>query len=492
MSRRGAIAANGVLMVLVCLSACQQQSPTIPPAKPSGRRRRNRRTGRSAVRFPSVDRYGSGDSTKRERGTGSSERSGSRRSPGSSVSFRYDTGRSSRRLMVEATGGGGGWVDFDRDGWYDLFLCQGGDPAAADLSTQPMDRLFPPPRSLGGARFVDVTVPAAVVEQQYGQGVAAADYDEDGFDDILVTNVGPESLFRNLGTARSRSGPPRRGSGAGRESSSRRLGRPRRRRGPRSLSVQLPGLRSPQPVALPQQHRRAGDLPSGGGSPLLGVLLQPGGRPLHGGGPRAGTDRPGDEAPWGSSSRTLTETDSPTSSWPTTRRQITSLRTGAEGASRRSRGRSAAPRTPSASTRPTWGLAFGDYDHSARGTSTSRTSRTTRTPCSAIPARPGSRTSRGGKDCTSRRFPYLGFGAVMADYDCNGEQDIFVANGHIDDWREVNGDMWHMPSLLFSYDGLGRWHDRTADAGPYLKLPRLDGRSPPRTSTRMATWTSRS
>ena len=98
--------------------------------------------------------------------------------------------------MVEALGGGAGWLDFDRDGRPDLYLNQGGDPAVADRSGQPLDRIF---RNQGPAGFEDVTAGSRVVEQGYGQGVAVGDLDNDGFDDLYVTNVGGNTLLENMG-----------------------------------------------------------------------------------------------------------------------------------------------------------------------------------------------------------------------------------------------------------------------------------------------------
>ena len=112
----------------------------------------------------------------------------------------YDNGEDGKSLMAEATGGGAGWLDYDRDGRPDLHLGQGGDPSAADRAAQPSDRLFRNlPGSDGGAVFVDVTELAQLRETGYSQGVAIGDYDDDGFDDIYVTNAGTNTLFRNLG-----------------------------------------------------------------------------------------------------------------------------------------------------------------------------------------------------------------------------------------------------------------------------------------------------
>ena len=114
----------------------------------------------------------------------------------------YRNGEAGGSLMVEAIGGGVGWLDFDRDGLWDLYFNQGGDPAAVDRTDQPFDRLF---RRVGTAAgdgaggFVDVTLPAGIRETGYGQGVAVGDFDDDGFDDVYVTNVGANTLYRNLG-----------------------------------------------------------------------------------------------------------------------------------------------------------------------------------------------------------------------------------------------------------------------------------------------------
>jgi len=116
--------------------------------------------------------------------------------PDSGIDFTYLNGSRGQALMVEATGGGCGWLDYDLDGQPDLYLGQGGDPAAPASSLQPNDRLF---RNVGQGHFEDITPWAGIEEYNYGQGVAVADFDNDGFDDIFVTNVGQNILFHNRG-----------------------------------------------------------------------------------------------------------------------------------------------------------------------------------------------------------------------------------------------------------------------------------------------------
>lgn len=108
----------------------------------------------------------------------------------------YLNGAVGEELMVESTGGGVAWFDFDRDGSLDLYLNQGGSPKRASLASNPSDQLF---RSHGGQHFQNVTASAAIHETGYSQGVAVGDLDNDGFADIYVTNVAENRMFTNLG-----------------------------------------------------------------------------------------------------------------------------------------------------------------------------------------------------------------------------------------------------------------------------------------------------
>jgi tetratricopeptide (TPR) repeat protein len=100
---------------------------------------------------------------------------------------------------------GAGWGDFDRDGYVDLYLANYEKPTdhAVGLAICTPDHLL---RNVAGRRFEDVTTAAGIVsaEPMCGRGVAWADYDRDGFPDILVTNYrfDPNFLWRNLGNGR--------------------------------------------------------------------------------------------------------------------------------------------------------------------------------------------------------------------------------------------------------------------------------------------------
>ena len=110
----------------------------------------------------------------------------------------HDSGADGRYAYPETFGAGAAWVDYDGDGWLDLYLIQGGTLLdSCETRASPTNRLY---RNLGGrsgspVRFVDVTDATGAGEGGYGMGVAAADVDGDGGVDLFVTNVGPNALL---------------------------------------------------------------------------------------------------------------------------------------------------------------------------------------------------------------------------------------------------------------------------------------------------------
>ncbi len=114
----------------------------------------------------------------------------------SGIDFICQTGSTGKSLMVESTMGGGGWLDYDRDGLCDLYLGQGGDPSLPPSPSQPADCLY---RNMGEAGFVEVAQSAGIDERSCTNGVSTADFDNDGFDDLLICNVGHNVLFHNRG-----------------------------------------------------------------------------------------------------------------------------------------------------------------------------------------------------------------------------------------------------------------------------------------------------
>ena len=138
---------------------------------------------------------------------------------------------------------GVGLLDYDGDGWLDVYAVQGGPlPARAGPAAARGDRLF---RNRGDGTFEDVTDASgiAAMPRGYGHGVAVGDFDNDGHPDLFVTRWRSYALYRNRGDGTfedvtARCGPGRRP----RLADLGGLRRPRRRRRPRPLRLPLPGL----------------------------------------------------------------------------------------------------------------------------------------------------------------------------------------------------------------------------------------------------------
>ena len=98
--------------------------------------------------------------------------------------------------IYQQLGGGIGIVDFDRDGWPDFYLSQGTRWPADEKSREFQDKLF---HNRRGESLVDVTELARLEDFRYSQGVAVGDVDNDGFADIYVANIGGNRLYVNRG-----------------------------------------------------------------------------------------------------------------------------------------------------------------------------------------------------------------------------------------------------------------------------------------------------
>ena len=115
------------------------------------------------------------------------------------IRFQYYEGTTEENRLLHifnVTGGGLSALDYDLDGWPDLYLAQANN--WRDSSPQPeyTDKLY---RNLQGTQFIDVTAVANIDEQGFSHGVTVGDYNQDGFPDIYVGNLGPNRLFHNNG-----------------------------------------------------------------------------------------------------------------------------------------------------------------------------------------------------------------------------------------------------------------------------------------------------
>lgn len=115
------------------------------------------------------------------------------------LEFRYFNGAprdQQTRRMYEFNGGGVAVLDYDADGWPDVLLTQGAEWPPGSGSNTFSDRLF---RNVAASRFVDVTASAQVVDQQFSAGVAVGDLDNDGFPDLYIANIGGNQMWMNNG-----------------------------------------------------------------------------------------------------------------------------------------------------------------------------------------------------------------------------------------------------------------------------------------------------
>ena len=115
------------------------------------------------------------------------------------IDFQYFAGEdlnTEGRRMFELTGGGVAIIDFDQDGWPDIYLTQGSEWPPSPSATKYNDRLY---KNRGDGTFVDVTQRAGLNDLRFGQGVASGDFNNDGWPDLFVANIGQNRLFRNNG-----------------------------------------------------------------------------------------------------------------------------------------------------------------------------------------------------------------------------------------------------------------------------------------------------
>jgi enediyne biosynthesis protein E4 len=380
------------------------------------------------------------------------------------IDFVYENGESPQKLMTQAVGGGVGWIDFDRDGFFDLLLVQGGGPLPADRATNPPDRLF---RNLAGTAFVDVTESTGIAEVGFSQGVAVGDFDNDGFDDVYITNVGPDTFYRNLGdgtfvelTHQSGLINPLWGTSAAwadvnhdghldlfvcnytrydPEHPVECLG-----------SKGEPGICHPDHVD-PVPNRL---FINRGDGTFTEVLA------------KAGLDQPGSK----SLGVVIADLDSDGLmdifvANDTTANHLFLNRGNLQFEEVGITAGCAA--SGYGLYQASMGVAFGDYNRDGHPdlylthfTSDSNTLYRGLGEGAFFDA-----TQETGLHVPT--LPMLGFGTIMADFDCNGAEELFVANGHIDESFERQGDAFWMRAQRFAWTG-SRWVDCSLQSGPYF------------------------
>lgn len=374
----------------------------------------------------------------------------------------YQNGAVGQLLMVESIGGAAGWLDLNHDGLLDLYCGQGGDAARQDPSENPIDQLYV---QRPGGHFETVTEQAGVVDFLYGQGVAIADYNNDGFDDLFITNVGTNRLFCNNGDGTFELVAESVCSKSERWSSSAAWGDvdldgdvdlyvcnylkydpltpfPCEKDGepalchPRQLEAWPDEFYLNQGDGTFSSAAESSGL-TGDGNKALGVVI---------------VDLDGDQFP-----DIYVANDTTANFYFVNQHdgsfQESSLKLGgglnADGAMQAS-----------------MGIAAADFDGNGSTdlllTHFTGESNTLYENLGDIGLYDVSRRTQLHK----LTGPKLGFGTVMADFDANGQMDLLVANGHIDS-RNADGDGFMQNPQLLSYSG-GRWREQGANASDYF------------------------
>ena len=380
------------------------------------------------------------------------------------IQHRYDNGATGQSLMVEATGGGAGWFDFDLDGRLDLYLTQGGNPAKPASPEQPADRLF---CQRDDGTFHDVAGLAGTGERGYTQGVSMADFDQDGFPDIYVTNVGPNVFYRNNGDGTFENVTEAAGVADRLWSSSAAWGDLDL---DGDLDLYVCNYVNFDPVN-PRICRNAKGVPSMCHPQLMEAV------PDHcfiNLGDGTFREEAAERGLFGQGNKALgvTIADLNNDGLPdvyvandTTPNFLFVNRGGGRfvesamlvGCAVSGDG------LPQASM----GIGLGDYDrngfldlyltHFVNEWNTLYRNLGPQ----------GFHDVSGITGIVKPTLKKLGFGTVMHDFDHDGWQDVFVANGHIDDHRSEGGE-WAMAAQVLSFDGR-RWHDVSATTGDYFR-----------------------
>jgi hypothetical protein len=115
------------------------------------------------------------------------------------IQFTHNSGRAGKKWMPETMGSGCAWIDFDGDGWPDLFLVNSKDWTPKGRRTLPA--LYKNNRN---GTFTNVTAGSGLDVELYGLGVSSADYDNDGKPDLYITALEGDRLFHNEGNGKFR------------------------------------------------------------------------------------------------------------------------------------------------------------------------------------------------------------------------------------------------------------------------------------------------
>jgi hypothetical protein len=115
------------------------------------------------------------------------------------IHFKHNSGAFGKKYLPETMGSGVCVLDYDNDGWQDILFVNSMDWPGHRGASRTYPALY---HNNKDGTFTDVTRDAGLAVESYGLGCAVADYDNDGFEDIYITTVGSNHLFRNLGNGK--------------------------------------------------------------------------------------------------------------------------------------------------------------------------------------------------------------------------------------------------------------------------------------------------
>jgi hypothetical protein len=117
------------------------------------------------------------------------------------INFTHSFGEKKLSSIMEATGSGCVWFDYNNDGWIDLYVLSGRYMEGVTKFSKPdgVDATNHLYRNNGDGTFTDVTLQTGVPGKDFGMGATAGDYDNDGFVDLFITNYQSSILYRNNG-----------------------------------------------------------------------------------------------------------------------------------------------------------------------------------------------------------------------------------------------------------------------------------------------------
>jgi hypothetical protein len=382
-----------------------------------------------------------------------------------------------KRYLIETMGGGVAWLDYDDDGWLDVYLTNAPTVASFKAGRLPANRLY---RNNHDGTFSEVAEKAGVALRGWCMGVSVADYDNDGDSDLYLTNFGANVLYRNNGDGAFTDVTKQAGVGEARWSSSSGWAD---YDGDGDLDLFVAGYveydlarlpeagqgryctyKSLEVLCGPRGLRGAGDTlyrNNGDGtftdvSPAAGVADE---RGHYGLGVAWGDfDNDGDQDLY-----VANDTQANYLYWNQ-----------GQGVFKEAGLLAGATLDANGKARAGMGIAIGDYDRDGQLDIGVTNFSEEAYALFRNQGAGGFSDAAGPAGIGRASLPYLGWGMFFGDFDNDGWPDLFAANGHVYPQVErlASGLRYRQRCLLFRNLGRGSFADVTAESGPALNQPR--------------------